>query len=591
MPSSMERMKHLLSSGDHSDVHFVVGDGEAKEILPSHQLILKNASDVFEAMFHFDAKKEQGEKAFANCPAVVEVPDVEASAFKLMLSFIYADDLSELNGDNAMAVLYAAKKFNIPDLVDESLQIPISELRNVFLAYAQALLFELEDFANKCLRYICQNASQLFESNDFLKIDQNVLCNLLNSDRLLISDEFEIWKAAFHWAHEKCRQNGIECSAKNCRAVLGPALFKIRFPNIDEEDFSKCVVPSGVLTMEEVLGIYQFFCHPTVRGVPGLYSLKFPSHGRISDWNKVKGNSRWTLALEIEKLSEFAREEVGSSRDSENEYIKGLTWKIQAEISVKWEGTDAKKYLGFYLWCCAKEEGPSNCVLSLTYRIVSEKNEADNSIGTLCDCALYSLYEFENFITFSELMDTNNGFYNKEEDKVTLAIDVTVKEMKTKKFVSNPDKCNGTISMEIENLSEFAREIIGSERKSDIVHIKGFPWKIWAKIETENGSTNNEKWLGFYLCCDAPEEDENLGCQCSAIFRIVAQNSDLADIRRELYDQVFDNTKNSCLGYSNFISFAGLMVPEKGIYEKSEDKVKLAIDFIVKEAKAEDKSK
>ncbi|KAL3095240.1 hypothetical protein niasHT_020391 [Heterodera trifolii] len=516
MPSSMERMKHLLSSGDHSDVHFVVGDGEAKEILPSHQLILKNASDVFEAMFHFDAKKEQGEKAFANCPAVVEVPDVEASAFKLMLSFIYADDLSELNGDNAMAVLYAAKKFNIPDLVDESLQIPISELRNVFLAYAQALLFELEDFANKCLRYICQNASQLFESNDFLKIDQNVLCNLLNSDRLLISDEFEIWKAAFHWAHEKCRQNGIECSAKNCRAVLGPALFKIRFPNIDEEDFSKCVVPSGVLTMEEVLGIYQFFCHPTVRGVPGLYSLKFPSHGRICDWNKVKGNSRWTLALEIEKLSEFAREEVGSSRYSENE-------------------------------------------------IVSEKNEANNSIGTRCDCALNSLYEFENFITFSELMDTNNGFYNKEEDKVTLAIDVTVKE----------------------NLREKSLEV---NVKAKLCTSKDFRGKYGQKLKRKMEALTMRNGWDFTFAVML-QKKMNLGCQYSAIFRIVAQNSDMADIRRELYDQVVHNTKNSCLGYSNFISFARLMVPGKGIYDKSEDKVKLAIDLIVKEAKAEDKSK
>ncbi|KAL3080390.1 hypothetical protein niasHS_011323 [Heterodera schachtii] len=72
-------------------------------------------------------------------------PDVEASAFKVMLSFIYADDLNELNGDNAMAVLYAAKKYNIPGLVNASLKIPFSELRNVFLAYAQAGLFDLEN--------------------------------------------------------------------------------------------------------------------------------------------------------------------------------------------------------------------------------------------------------------------------------------------------------------------------------------------------------------------------------------------------------------------------------------------------------------
>ncbi|KAL3093064.1 hypothetical protein niasHS_004453 [Heterodera schachtii] len=263
-------------------------------------------------MLRFDAKNEKVEFASANCP--VEVIDVEAAAFKVMLSFIYTEDLSELNGDNAMAVLYAAKKYNIPDLVDASLQIPFSELRNVFFACAQARLFDFEDFACKCLRYICQNATKLFRSDDFLKINQEMLCVLLDSDLLLISDEFEIWKAAIRWADEKCRQNGTKNSTENRRSVLGLALFKIRFPNIHEEQFSEFVVPSGVLTEEEVIGVYQFNSHPNLyrpylsnpyrylHVIPGLYSLKFPIHGRIFDWNKAKGNKRGTLALHIENL-------------------------------------------------------------------------------------------------------------------------------------------------------------------------------------------------------------------------------------------------------------------------------------------------
>ncbi|KAL3073517.1 hypothetical protein niasHS_017084 [Heterodera schachtii] len=277
--NSLERMKHLLSTAEHSDV------------LPAHQLILKNASVVFEAMFCFDANKEQGEKVSANCP-VVEVTDIEAAAFKVMLSFIYMEDLSELEGDNAMAVLYAAKKYNISGLIRPCLDVPISKLRNVFLAYSQALRFELEDFASKCLHYICKNAETLFKSKEFLHIDLEMLSNLLTNDRLLLSDELELWKAAIRWANEKCRQ-GIACYSNNIRrSVLGPALFKIRFPNIHEKDFAKCVVPYGVLTLEELLGVYQFNSHPFlyICGAPDLYSLKFPSHGRISDWNKAKGN-------------------------------------------------------------------------------------------------------------------------------------------------------------------------------------------------------------------------------------------------------------------------------------------------------------
>ncbi|KAL3087502.1 hypothetical protein niasHS_008318 [Heterodera schachtii] len=554
-------MKHLVSTGEHSDVHFLVGEGDEKEVLPAHQLILKSASDVFEAMFRFDAKKERPENVSDNCPDVVEIPDIEAAEFKVMLSFIYTKDLSDLNGDNAMAVLYAAKKYNIPGLVNASLQIPISELRNVFFAYAQAQLFDLEDFACKCLRYICQNAAQLFGSDDFLQIDQKMLCSLLGSDRLLLSDEFEIWKAALRWADEKCRQYGIECSSKNRRSVLGPALFKIRFPNIHEEDFAKFVVPSGALTTEEVLGVYQFNSHPYLhlRGVPGLYSLKFPSHGRIFNWNKAKGNKKCTVALEIEKVSEFAGESVWSCRFSDAVEIKGLAWKIEAEIQEKIEGTD-EKCLGFYLWCDAKKERSSNCVFSATLRIVSEKSEEENSTCTLIDHDFdneSNVRGFNNFITFAELMDQSNGFYNKSEDKVTLVIDViTVDEPKMDKCILNQSKSNGTISMEIEKVSEFARESLN-----------------YGSID------NNEKWLGFYLLCDAPEKDGNWSCKVSPTFRIVSQKKGADNSIGTFCDHVLDNESNN-IGFGNFISFVELMEPSNGFYNKSEDKVTLVIDVI-----------
>ncbi|KAL3074729.1 hypothetical protein niasHT_033363 [Heterodera trifolii] len=590
MPSSgnsVDRMKHLLSSGEHSDVHFLVGYGDAQEVLPAHQLVLRNASEVFDAMFRFDSKNEQAVNASANCPAVVEVPDVEPAAFKVMLSFVYADDLSELNGDNAMEVLYAAKKYNIPGLFGAPLQIPISELRNIFMAYAQALLFELDDFVSECLWYICQNAARLFKSTDFLQIDQEMLCYFFERDQLLISNEFELWKAALRWADEKCRQNGVECSPENLRAVLGPALFKIHLPNIHEADFSKYVVPYGILTMEEVISVYQFNAQPFLyfRGVSKqLYSLKFPSHGRISGWNIAKRNRRGTLAFEIENLAEFSGKNVGSSRFSDVVYINGLAWRIEAEVRKKTEGTTDVKCLGIYLRCDTKEGEHWPCVCSATFRIVSKKSKATNSIGTRCDCVFNNLriFGFGNFITFAELMDPKNGFYEKNVDKVTLAIDVTLNDEKTQeKFISDPNKSGETLSMEIDNLSEFEREVIGSERRSETWHIKGFSWKTLAKIEKKNENTD-EKWLSFYILCNAPKEDKNWSCKCSAIFQIMSQKSGMDDYKKELASEETFNNKAISRGFPNFISFAELMDPSKGLYNQNEDKVKLAIDVTVK---------
>ncbi|KAL3108001.1 hypothetical protein niasHT_018302 [Heterodera trifolii] len=424
----VQLMKHLLSSGEDADVYFLVGDEDEKELLSAHKLILKHISDVFAAMFSFDAKNEKAEFASANCP--VEVPDVEAAAFKVMLSFIYTGDLSALNGDNAMAVLYAAKKYNIPGLVDPSLQFPVSSLRNVFLAYVQAGLFDLKDYAKCCLAYIDKNADTLIKSEAFLQIDQKLLSEILERDELEISGEISIWNAALRWADAKCRQNGIECSAENKRQMLGPALFKIRFPLVLIEEFSKNIVPTDVLSKYEVNAVYQFHSLSNCRGIcdDGFFLMQFRTKRRVSD--RKKG----TLLMDIEKVSAFAREEVESSRHSQKVYINGMPWKILAKIKTKTGCTDNEKSLGIYLSCAVPKEETWSCKCSATIRIVSQKwdmadlrREFDGTFisNQNVDCGFYYL------VSFAELLDPSQGFYDKREDKVKLAIDFIMKEAKT----------------------------------------------------------------------------------------------------------------------------------------------------------------
>ncbi|KAL3109588.1 hypothetical protein niasHT_016932 [Heterodera trifolii] len=418
--SVVDRMKHLLSTGEDADVYFLVGDGDAKELLQAHKLIMKSASDVFEAMFRFDAKNEKAEFASSNCP-VVEVPDVEAAAFKVMLSFIYADDLSGLNGDNAMAVLCAADKYNIPGLVRRSLKIPISELPNVFFAFAQARLFDLENYCNDCLTYIDKNADTLLKSEDFLQIDQKTLCEIFGREELKIREEISVWKA--------CSENGIECSAENRRQMLGPALFKIRFPLFSKEDFSEKIVPSGILTTDEVTNVEQYHTNPNFCAISDglLYPLKFPSHERVWAFG--------IIAMDIEKVSEFAGTRLANCRKSEAVHIGGVAWKMVAHMNTRYEDI-ADNEMCFYLQCDASEKGRNwSCECSAYFRIVSQKcdgpvNGIETHFSNIFDT---SEYHFNYCITFAKLMDEDNGLWDKSEDKVTLAIDLMVKETKTEK--------------------------------------------------------------------------------------------------------------------------------------------------------------
>ncbi|KAL3071150.1 hypothetical protein niasHS_015390 [Heterodera schachtii] len=428
----VDRLKLMLSTGNGADIQFLVGQGEEKELLKAHKCIMMTASNVFESMFRFDDKNPKTETPTAKTDGSVEIPDISANAFKVMLSFIYAEDLSELNGDNAMAVLYAANKYNVSSLVKACSEFPINELSNVFFAHDQARLLNENDFSRRCLDYIDQNAETLLQSEQFLQIDQNMLCEIIGRDQLKIDDELTIWNAAIRWADARCAQILIDCSAKNRRDVLGPALFKIRFALITKRDFSKIIVPSCVLTMEELLAVFQFHCHPNLRGWHGQYPMAFPCHGRFSDQKKG------TFAMEIEKLSEFAREGVNSNRYSEGIYIKGLPWKLWAQICTKKDNTE--KWLGFYLLCTAPKDGTWSCKCSATFRIVSQKSgvkDVTKKIDHTFNNKSAS-WGFSDFITFEHLMDTDKGLYDKDEDTVSLEIEVnTTEEQKgTKRKVS-----------------------------------------------------------------------------------------------------------------------------------------------------------
>ncbi|KAL3124468.1 hypothetical protein niasHT_003225 [Heterodera trifolii] len=441
------RIGLLLGTGKGADVHFLVGRDEVKEHLSAHKLILAASSEVFEAMFRFDEENETRPPArkvakIANSavadaaerdssaaagtePDPVVVPDVTVEAFKAMLEFIYADDLSGLDGLNLFDVLYAAKKYQINLLITACTDFPIWKIPNVFEAFAQAQFIGEEKFASRCLEYVDFDKADIMQA--FLQIDQQLLCEILCSLPQMPSGEIAIWNAALRWADEQCAQNGKECTGENRREMLGPALYKIRFPLISRSEFSKSIVPSDVLTKDELLSVFLSF-EPPDHALPEMYPLRFPTdHRKSASPNDSQQKGR--LTLKIEKFSDFSRggESAATGRHSDAVNIRGFSFKIMANIYTI-RADKSKKCLGFYIEC-NKNEPNWCCTCSATLQIVVQnKYRISNCIKQFKDnnfSAEKDDWGFREFVSIERLMNPANGWYNEKDDSVTLSADVS----------------------------------------------------------------------------------------------------------------------------------------------------------------------
>ncbi|KAL3109061.1 hypothetical protein niasHT_012623 [Heterodera trifolii] len=418
-----DRMKRVLSTGEDADVQFLVGKDDTKELLSAHKLILKLASEVFAAMFSCEETEDENAAWEVINSSPIVVSDVEVVPFKIMLSYIYTDQSHGMNGDNAIAVLHAAKKYRVTGLVSHCISFPISQLSDVFFAFAQAKLLGEEQFANRCLNYIYHNAHILFEQSEaFLKIDQKFLCEIFGSDQLKVIGEISIWKAALRWADEKCRQNGTDCSGDNRRAVLGPALFKIHFPLIPKWNFSKQIVPSGVLTKDEMLAVLLYHSsHQIATECQAPSELKFATAKRSYICKR-------TLLVKIEQFSALPRaiDKDFEPIDGAVVDIKGIRW----QLAYSFLSAQMDKKSGFFrlfLICNQNEKGADwkcHC-WAITRTMAQQKTgkkclvrEQNDIFACNPDLPFTSF-----FLRRKQLMDPANGWYNAAEDTVTFATD------------------------------------------------------------------------------------------------------------------------------------------------------------------------
>ncbi|KAI4905017.1 hypothetical protein NFI96_020172 [Prochilodus magdalenae] len=249
-PTLRERNAQMFNNEHMADVHFVVGPPGSSKKVPAHKYVLAVGSSVFCAMFYGDLAEGDTE---------IHVPDVEPTAFLVLLKYLYSDEI-ELEADTVLATLYTAKKYLVSPLAEACVHFLETglEARNACVLLWQSRLFDEPELTQRCWEVIDAQAEAALRSEGFCQIDLATLESVLRRDTLNVK-EASVLRATLNWAESECRRRGLKLTPQNKRSTLGNALYLLRLPTMSLEEFANGPAQSEILTLEETRDIFLWF--------------------------------------------------------------------------------------------------------------------------------------------------------------------------------------------------------------------------------------------------------------------------------------------------------------------------------------------
>ncbi|XP_035714811.1 uncharacterized protein LOC110858791 isoform X3 [Folsomia candida] len=203
----------------------------------------------------------------------IAIRDADVDGFKTMLKYIYVRRIPWTPGKDRVAeaktLLSLGYMFELKDLIRGCTDI-IRKTMN-FSNAAEILEFATtkKDLLLKtvALNYITANAKKIIPTGDFVEnLGLQAISAVLESDELDISEEI-IFNATMRWASVQfIRKFGadVKPDPTMLRAELGDALYLIRFPLFDIDQFVR-VVPDllrTIFTAEEEVALFRWFTTP-----------------------------------------------------------------------------------------------------------------------------------------------------------------------------------------------------------------------------------------------------------------------------------------------------------------------------------------
>ena len=265
----LERNKYMFKNSLMSDIKFAFPN---EQIIPAHKYVLAISSPVFFAMF-YGGLAEQGE--------TVDITDCDPDVFLQFLRYLYCDDTSFRDVNNAIEVWHLADKYDLPSLAEECLDFVEAAVEplNAFRVIPCARQFNQKYLESVCWDIIDYNAEEIIVNESFVELKHAHLHSFLERSSLCVK-EASLFKAVDLWAAKRCEESNMAVDGTNKRSVLSEDLLKlIRFSLMSPEEFSEIVLPTDILLTTEVIDVFKQFTSVTIPG-----GLKFSILPREGIW-------------------------------------------------------------------------------------------------------------------------------------------------------------------------------------------------------------------------------------------------------------------------------------------------------------------
>ncbi|POG68165.1 hypothetical protein GLOIN_2v1639809 [Rhizophagus irregularis DAOM 181602=DAOM 197198] len=300
------KYEKLLEEED-GDVTIIVGEevNQIPKSFKAHSLILKTQCPWFKIALSKDWARK-GEETI-----VIRKPNISTSTFEIILKYLYCGIISTSHtGKQILDILIAADELNLNEifkhLQDTLLKSHYEWLQNNFF-YVYDIILKHQEF--KILQEYFQEIIDdkpdiLFYSQDFVKMDKELLINLLKRDNLVMS-EIDVWRKLIEWGIENSKISkplisnwDVEDFVK-LKTILDQCITSIRFNNISSNDFYFEVRPYEKILSEQMKEDLIRY-HMTSSSEYGLLS----SRKGVIDSNLITSLNATTLVKSIIKRTD-----------------------------------------------------------------------------------------------------------------------------------------------------------------------------------------------------------------------------------------------------------------------------------------------